>query len=329
MKAINERSIVRKIALEEHFDAPMIAREDYDGPVFARFPAEMKSRARAVAADLDSGRIAAMDAAGIDLMVLSQTAPGVQIEADAAKALRLAREANDYLAERIQRYPTRFAGFAHLALQDATAGADELERCVTELGFVGAMINGHTNGTYLDEEQFAPFWERVVALDVPVYLHPANPYEAPHVFRGRPELDAATWMWNCETSTHALRLVFAETFDRFPATLILGHMGETIPFYLWRLDSRARIFAPNLKRRPSEIIREHIVITTAGVCADAPLRCSVSDLGIDNVLFSVDYPYEDAKGAVDWIDQAQLTEEEHKKICHENAERILKIGIVA
>ena len=172
----NRRNRVMKIAIEEHFDSPGTAKEAYDGPIYAHFPPEVASNFQSIISDVDDGRIAAMDVDGIDFMVLSQTTPGVQIEKDAAKAARIAREANEFLAERIRRHPTRFGGFAHLALQDPEAAAEELERCVQDLGFVGAMINGHTHGAYLDEDQFAPFWERVVALDVPVYLHPADPY---------------------------------------------------------------------------------------------------------------------------------------------------------
>jgi 2,3-dihydroxybenzoate decarboxylase len=321
----NGSNRVRKIAIEEHFDSPGTAQEAYDGPIFAHFPVEVTRKIQSIISEVDDGRVAAMDSDGIDFMVLSQTTPGVQIEKDAVKATRLAREANDFLAERIQRHPTRFGGFAHLALQNPHGAADELERCVDELGFLGAMINGHTNGAYLDEDQFAPFWERVVALDVPVYLHPADPFDAPRVYHDRPQITGGVWAWNCETSAHALRLIMAGTFDRYPATLILGHMGETIPFYLWRIDSRGALMASDLKRKPSEIIRRHLVVTTSGVCSNAALRCTIDEMGIDRVLFSTDYPYEDSKFHVDWIDAAPLSDEERAKICHENATRILKL----
>ncbi len=324
----NRGTPVTKIAIEEHFDSPGTAREAYDGKIFAHFPVEATRKLQSVITDVDDGRVAAMDADGIDFMVLSQTTPGVQVEKDAAKAARLAREANDFLAERIQRHPARFGGFAHLALQDPSGAADELERCVRQLGFVGAMINGHTNGAYLDEDRFAPFWERVVALDVPVYLHPADPYDSPRVYHDRPEIAGGVWAWNCETSAHALRLLMGGTFERYPATLILGHMGETIPFYLWRIDSRAALIAPDLKLKPSEIIRRHLIVTTSGVCSDAALRCTIDEMGIDRVLFSTDYPYEDSKLHVDWIDSAPLSDDERSKICHENAIRILKLPSV-
>jgi 2,3-dihydroxybenzoate decarboxylase len=321
----NLRHAMLKIALEEHFDAPGMVAAGYDAADVARFPREARTRIRSLLEDLDDTRIATMDTCGIHVMVLSQTAPGVQAEKDAAKAARLAREANDYLAQRIARHPTRYIGFAHLALQDPRGAADELERCVRQLRFVGALINHHTNGEYLDDDRFAPFWERVVALDVPVYLHPADPYDLPHVYRGCPGLSGPVWTWNCETSAHALRLVFAGTFDRFPgAKLILGHMGETIPFYLWRLDSRFALMNPSAERKPSEIIRQHLYVTTSGVCSNAALRCSIDELGSDHVLFSTDYPYEDAQLAARWIEAAPLTDDERKNVCYENAQRILK-----
>jgi 2,3-dihydroxybenzoate decarboxylase len=324
---MTDRNRVMKIAIEEHFDSPGTAQEAYDAAIFSHFPVEATQKIQRIVSDVDDGRIAAMDSDGIDFMVLSQTTPGVQIEKDTAKATRLAREANDFLAERIRRHPARFGGFAHLALQDPMNAADELERCVRQLGFAGAMVNGHTNGAYLDEDRFAPFWERVVALDVPVYLHPADSYDAPRVYRDRPEIAGGVWAWNCETSAHALRLLMGGTFERYPATLILGHMGETIPFYLWRIDSRAALIAQRLK--PSEIIRRHLIVTTSGVCSNAALRCTIDEMGIDRVLFSTDYPYEDSKLHVDWIDSAPLSEGERAKICHENATRILKLQSVA
>ncbi len=321
------RKPTRKIGLEEHFAAPMLDAERYDGPIMAHFnPAGVK-KMESELADFDDERIPLMDATGIDVMVLSQTSPGVQVEKDAVKATRLAREANDYLAARIARHPRRFGGFAHLALQDPTGAADELQRCVEQLGFAGALINHHTLGEYLDADKFSVFWERVTALDVPVYLHPADPYDAPHVYQGVAALYGPAWTWNCETGAHALRLVFGGTFDRFPtAKLIVGHMGETIPFYLWRLDSRVPLVDPSFKGVPSEKVRKHLYVTTSGVCSSAALRCAIDEMGVDHVLFSTDYPMEDARIAADWIDSAPLTGEERAKVCHANAERILKLG---
>jgi 2,3-dihydroxybenzoate decarboxylase len=316
---------MQRLALEEHFEAPGIEREDYDGAIFRSFDATAAAIVHRRLNDFDDERLAMMDACGIAVTVLSQTAPGVQVERDAVKAVRLAREANDFLAERIRRHPTRYAGFAHLALQDPAAAADELQRCVEQLRFCGALINHHTLGEYLDADRFAIVWERASSLEVPIYLHPADPFDKPAVYQGSEGLKGPVWPWNCETSAHALRLIFAGTLDRFPgARLILGHMGETIPFYLWRLDSRAALVLPQMKRPPSQVVRERIVITTSGVCSNAALRCSIEEMGIDNVLFSTDYPYEDAQIAADWIDAAPLTDEERAKVCYANARRILK-----
>ena len=171
----------RKIALEEAFSAP--STEPYLEITMKVVAPEERPAFIRLLEDSDQ-RIAAMDAAGIDIFVLSQTSPGVQIEKDPAVAVQRAREANDYLQGQIEQHPDRYRGFAHLAMQDVQAACDELKRCVEELGFLGALINGNTNGVYLDDECYMPFWERVVELDVPVYIHPADPYMQPYVLEG-------------------------------------------------------------------------------------------------------------------------------------------------
>jgi 2,3-dihydroxybenzoate decarboxylase len=169
-----------------------------------------------------------MDGACVSVVVLSVSGPGVQAEPDASLAVKRAREANDLLAAEVQRRPDRYAGFAHLAMQDPSAAANELERCVRDLGFVGSMINGQTKGVYLDDPRRDPFWERMQALDVPLYLHPGESFRKPHVLEGCDELLKPVWEWTIETSSHFLRLVFAGVFDRFPRLkIVLGHMGET------------------------------------------------------------------------------------------------------
>jgi 2,3-dihydroxybenzoate decarboxylase len=316
---------MKKIALEEHFTTSELLpyaygpRSSMDGAGFGRFERRLL--------DFDDMRLEAMDKAGIELALLSVTTPGAQGEPDARLALTRAQKANDVLAAQIQKRPKRYAGFAHLPLQDPTAAADELARCVHEFDFRGAMINGHSNGHYLDEEIYFPFWERVQDLEVPIYLHPCDPYDMPHMYLGRPELLGATWSWTVETATHALPLVFGGTFDRFPKLkLILGHMGETLPYVLWRLDSRSRIqwrHGPGQDRMPSEIIRKNIAITTAGVCSHAALMCALEALGEDNVMFSVDYPYEDCGVAASFVETAPLSEPQRTKLCYGNAERLL------
>lgn len=316
---------MRKIALEEHFTTPelakYVARPTQSDSIFADIEKRL--------ADFDQLRLETMDKAGIDMAVLSVTTPGVQSEPDAKLAVGLARSANDLLAREVQKRPRRYAGFAHVAMQDAGAAADELQRAIKDLGFKGALINGQTGGHYLDEDRYLPFWERVQELDVPVYLHPGGLVDHPAMFANRPELNGPTWAWTVETATHALRLVFGGTFKRFPKLkVILGHMGETLPFLLWRFDSRAQLqvgreIAPG--SRPSDIIKRNIVITTAGVCAPGPLVEAIGALGEDSVMFSVDYPYEDTQVAADFIDSAPISEALRAKVCHGNAERLLRL----
>ena len=177
-------------------------------------------------------------------------------------------------------------------MQDPIAAADELERCVRHLGFCGAMINGHTNGVYSDDPAIDAFWARVEALGVPIYLHPADPPGPTSALAGCSSLKRAMWEWGVETASHALRLVFGGVFDRFPGvTIILGHLGETLPYLLWRFDSRAAIYGLRLQKPPSEYIRAHMVVTTSGMFAAEPLTCALNALGADRVMFSVDYPY--------------------------------------
>jgi 2,3-dihydroxybenzoate decarboxylase len=254
----------------------------------------------------------------------------VQVETDAPTAVRLARSANDYLHSQIELHPARYRGFAHLAMQDVGAAADELERCVGELGFLGALINGNTNGVYLDDERYFPFWERVLALDVPVYIHPADPFVAPHVLDGYPEMQGAVWGWSTDNSSHFLRMLFGGIFDRYPRlTVILGHMGETLPYFAWRIDGRYALTEQGqqhkLAKKPSDYFRSNLIVTTTGVCQDSALTCALAELGDDRVLFSVDYPYEEAKEASDWIDRAPIGRQQREKICYRNAQRVLHI----
>jgi 2,3-dihydroxybenzoate decarboxylase len=317
---------MNKIALEEHFSGPGF--EQYLAGVGGLFDPGVLAAIEARLPDFEQQRLAMMDAAGISIAVLSQTAPGVQQEPEAATAVDLARRSNDFLASRIAEHPYRFRGFAAVALQDVDAAIAELQRSVTELGFVGVLVNGNTCGHYLDEPQFDRFWSALTELQVPLYLHPGLLVDEPAMFAGRPELNGATWSWTCETASHALRLVFGGVFLRHPtATVILGHMGETLPFDLWRLDSRALTTTPGraMPKPPSQQIREHILITTSGVCSDAALRCSLTELGPDRVLFATDYPYEDAQIAADWIDRADIDGDVRQKVCWDNAAALFGI----
>jgi 2,3-dihydroxybenzoate decarboxylase len=316
----------RKIALEEHFTTPELGKKYVAKPTKSeKLFADIDRRL----IDFDQLRLETMDKASIDLAVLSVTTPGVQGEKDTKTAIRLARDANDLLAREVQKRPRRYAGFAHLPTQDASAAAAELERAVQQLGFKGALINGQTNGHYLDEDMYLPLWERVQDLDVPVYLHPGELPDHPAMFAGHPELDGPIWGWTADTGAHALRLVFAGTFKRFPKLkIILGHMGETLPYLLWRFDSRWPLeLGEDLPRDalPSATIKRHFVITTSGVCDPNSLADAIAALGEDSVMFSVDYPYEDTQTAAAFIESAPISEAVRAKVCHGNAERILRL----
>ena len=317
---------LKKIVLEEHFTTPSIA--PYATDVVKMVDPGFSEYVRPRLLDFDVLRLEDMDKNGIDVCVLSANSPGVQLETDTAKATENARAANDFLALQIDKHPTRFAGLAHLALQDPRAAAAELDRCVSSLGMKGALINGHTNGAYLDEEQFWPVWEKAEELGVPIYLHPADPPSVPANVAGYPEMFGPGFAWGAETSGHALRIIYGGIFDRFPkATLILGHMGEALPYWLWRLDSRYAMMRhrQEIAKKPSEYIRENVMITTAGVFSTAPLRCAIEALGSDRILFSVDYPYELTEQAVAFIESAPIDDADREKICHTNAERLLKL----
>jgi 2,3-dihydroxybenzoate decarboxylase len=213
-------------------------------------------------------------------------------------------------------------------MHDARTAAAELERCVRDLGFKGALVNGHTGGVYCDDPRYDALWEVVQALDVPFYLHPVGFHVVPHVFGGHPELEGAAWGWGVDTGTHALRMLFAGIFDRFPELkIVLGHMGEALPFLRWRFDSRFAVYTHGvrLERKPSDYFGRNILITTTGVCSDAALAGAIGEIGTDAVMFSVDYPYESIAVAADWIDAAPLDAATKAKICHDNAARLLKL----
>lgn len=317
----------RKIAIEEHFMAPDFI--DYWSKTAINISPAPFGKARDALQDFGEARLANMDRNNIEKAVLSLAGPGVQAEPQTVTAVRMARRCNEFLAEQISRRPQRYAGFAHLAMQDPAAAASELERCVTELGFCGAMINGQTNGAYLDDDRFSVFWERASDLQAAVYIHPNNPPDVPYMYHNHPELFGPVWSWTVETGNHALRLLFSGVFDRYPdARLVLGHMGETLPYQLWRFDSRWDISnrgGMTLEMKPSDYFRRNIYATTAGVCSDQPLRCAIDAMGADRVMFSVDYPFEKTDEAGSWIENAPLTDEERDLVCYRNAKTLLRL----
>jgi len=315
---------VKKIALEEHFLCPGFI--EYWNPTVASMPAAKRDNLLNLNTDFGEMRLASMDKAGISRAVLGLAGPGVQAERDVATAVRNAKSGNDFLAKEIQKRPDRYSGFAHLPMQDAKAAADELERCVKDLKFCGAMINGHTFGQYLDHPSLAPFWERADALNTLVYIHPTDPVSPAPVLEGHPGLRRATWEWTFETGSHALRLIFAGVFDRFPKARVgLGHMGETLPYLLWRFDSRTgpEFYDVGLKKPVSHYIKTNIEITTSGMCSAEPLNCAIAALGKDRIMFSADYPFERAEEAGHWLDAEKMDEAVRADIAYKNAERLL------
>src|SRR5689334_257855 len=319
--------MVKKIALEEHFLCPGFI--EYWNPTVAEMPAAKRQRLLDLNTDFGEVRLASMDKAGIERAVLGLAGPGVQAERDVATAIRNAKSANDFLAKEIQKRPDRYMGFAHLPMQDAKAAADELERCVKELKFSGAMINGHTNGQYLDHPSLHPFWERVEALDTLIYLHPADPVTPAPVLEGHKGLRRATWEWTFETGSHALRLIFGGVFDRFPrAKLGLGHLGETLPFLLWRFDSRAgpNFYAIKLGKPPSQYFKDNFIVTTSGMCSAEPLNCTIAALGHERVMFAADYPFESAQEAGAFMDEVAIAEPVRRAIAADNAAKYLGLS---
>lgn len=320
---------MRTIALEEHFLTNDLAH--YSDATRELAQPQIWAEAARRLTDLAEQRLADMDGAGVDVAVLSLTAPGIQAEPDPQVAVTRAAEVNDFLAGVIAANPSRFRGFAALPLQNPPAAAKELQRAVEQLGLCGALVNAHTLGVYLDAPPLRVVWERAEALDVPLYLHPANGFDTPHVITGHPELIGPMWSWGTDTATHALRMIFGGVFDDFPAAkLLLGHMGESLPYSLWRLDSRwdwHRHHGVDLALgHPSEYLRRNLYVTTSGVCDGPPLLCALAALGPEHVLFGTDYPYEDIGTATAFLAAAPIGDDDRAKISHRNAERLLHIA---
>lgn len=314
----------RVITLEEHF-----ATSDFRKGDGGAFQPDFAEWVAARIADVEERRLPEMDAFGIDVQVLSLTSPGVQGLTNADDAIPAARRSNDAIADVIARYPDRFAGFAALPTQDPGSAIAELKRVVLDLGFRGVMLNGQTNGRYLDDPEFEPLWDEIEALDVPVYLHPAFPSAPYSTLRDYPDLAGPVWGWGFETGSQALRLIAAGTFDRHPdARIILGHMGEGLPFTLGRLDDRWGVLQHRieLELAPSEYIKRNVFVTTAGVESNGPLLCTIDALGIDRVLFSVDYPYQSAETATAFLAAVPLTEGDKRKLAGGTAATVLKLS---
>jgi predicted TIM-barrel fold metal-dependent hydrolase len=324
---------MRTIAIEEHYTTPMY-RQSVPANEFRNFYLTSRSEQLghdivAELGDLGARRITAMDAAGIDVQVLSFGSPGPQgFGKDIA--IPMARDANDCLFETMKAHPGRFEGFAALPTADPAAAADELERCAGKLGLCGAMIHGHQQGEFLDERKYWPVFERAEALGVPIYLHPtlAHPGALGSYFKGYEELARAGWGFAVDTSCHFLRIVFAGVFDAYPRLkIILGHLGEGLPFAMHRLDDHTGRAAARrgLARRPLEYLRDNLLVTTSGNWYEPAFVCTLLALGADNILFAADWPYEANLTAAAFLAKISVSDGDREKIAHGNAERVLRI----
>src|SRR3954469_2782654 len=311
------------IALEEHYLDPDIKATFGEGDSTKAPPIAQRLD------DLGALRLKEMDEAGIDVQVISHGAPSVQ-KLDGETAVRLARQANDRLHAAVKANPKRFAGFACLPTADPKAATDELERCVKNLGFKGAMIHSHQQGEFLDAKKYWPMWAKAAELDVPIYLHPALPH--PQVvkayFEGYEELARAPWGFAVDTSCHFLRLVFSGLFDAYPKLkIILGHLGEMLPFAMHRLNDHSVAAAKRrgLKKQPIQYLRDNLVVTTSGNWFEPAFVCTLLALGADNIVFAIDWPYESNKAGMDFFRKLSLSDADKEKIAHLNAERLLKL----
>lgn len=335
---------IRRIATEEAFSLPEIAaalREVVRGPtssldkmlckgIYDPRPDDGYSRSGFLEGllDIEGQRLKQMDELGVSMHLLSLTAPGVQMF-DADTGTHLATLANDRLAEVVKGNPTRFAGLATFAPQDPARAAKEMERAIRTLGLNGFIINSHTNNEYLDLQKFWPILEAAEALDAAIYIHPRAPSDGMAAPFRDYRLDAAVWGYGMEVGTHAVRLMMSGTLDRFDKLkIVLGHMGEAVPFWLWRLDfmgAPGRGRSPN-KLKASEYFQRNFAITTSGVEDPIALKYCIDKIGLDRIMWAIDYPYQPTAPAVAWIDAAPLTDAEREKICHGNAERIFHIN---
>jgi len=339
---------IRKIATEEAFATPElvkawleIARTDplssLDVPtgILSIFndprPGSNQDRFRRQLLDLDTERLAEMDQAGVDVQLLSVTIPGVQMfKPDLANSMAVST--NDLLAAAISRHPGRFAGLACFAPQDPVQAPKEMERAINVLGLNGFILNSHTGNLYLDDPRFAPVLEAAQALDRPIYLHPRAPSNGMAAPFQDYSMGGSIWGFGVEAGTHAVRLILSGLFDRYPRLrIVLGHMGEALPFWMWRLDHMAARRAKDgrmkpLSLAPSEYFRRNFAVTTSGFEAPDVLDLTIKTAGIENVMWAIDYPYESSRDAVAFIESAPLDGDQRKSIFHRNAERLFHIA---
>jgi len=324
---------MRIIAIEEHFSTPLY-RQKVSTNEFRSF--YITARGEQIGhdivkelADLGESRLKFMDAHGVDVQVLSFTSPGAQ-GFGADEAIPMARDANERLHAAVKAHPTRFAGFAALPTAAPEATADELERCVRDLGFKGTMIHGHTQGSFLDDKKYWGIFERAQALDVPIYLHPTLPHPGAMkaYFEGYEEIARAGWGFGIDTSTHFLRILFAGVFDAYPKLkFILGHLGEGLPFAMHRLNDHTYRAAKRrgLKKTPLDYIRDNLVVTTSGNWFEPAFLCTLLAMGADNIIFAIDWPYEPNRAGMEFFHKLSISDGDREKIAHGNAERILRM----
>jgi predicted TIM-barrel fold metal-dependent hydrolase len=311
-----------KIAVEEHFRI-----EETRGSE-ARYPGSYWSGLSGKLLDVHGARLAEMDKTGIEIAVLSLNSNAIQGMFDTAKAVEVARRANDALAQAVAKRPDRFAAIAALPMQDPQAAADELKRCVRELKFKGALVNGFSQvgaadtAVYYDLPQYRPFWAEVERLGVPFYLHPRDQLPSRRqAYEGHPWLIGSPWGFAEETAIHALRLMGCGLFDEYPKLqIVLGHLGERIPYDLWRLDHRLRqVPGRPAKRTMSDYFHTNFHVTTSGHFCTQSLIHAILTVGADRVMFAVDYPFEDHVQGCTWFDAAEIAEADRTKIGRTNA----------
>ena len=306
----------RVIALEEHYSDPRF------GDLRQIQPARVVDRLL----DLEDLRLKEMDEGGIDIQVLSHAPPGAQA-LSVSDAVSLTHSANDFLHEAVKRHPTRYAAFASLPTIEPIAAADELERTVYNFGFKGAMVHGLTRGLFFDDKRFWPILERAQALDVPIYLHPATPHPAviQAYYADRPVLTRAGWGFGVECATQVMRMIVSGVFDAYPRLkIILGHLGEGLPFLLWRTDAILSRES-TLPRSVRDYFCGHFYVTTSGNFSGSALQCTLAELGADSIMFSVDWPWATNIEGISFIEGFSADDTVKKKILHQNAERLLRL----
>jgi predicted TIM-barrel fold metal-dependent hydrolase len=319
-----------KVTLEDHFaiEATLGDSQPFGTHVWG----ELRHRLL----DFQDQRLRLMDASGVEIMIASLNAPAIQGIVNAGRAAELARQANDVLAQEVAKRPDRFAGLAALPMQDPDLAIAELQRCIRDLGFKGALVNGYSQDSnrpiHYDLPQYRTFWRALATLDVPFYLHPRPPMPGVSpLCDGHPWLFGPTWSFHAETTLHALRLIGSGLFDELPRLkIILGHLGEGLPFYLWRIDNRNNWMKAShkyaAKKRVTDYVRSNFHITTSGHFSTPALIDSIAEIGADRVMYSVDYPFEDFSDAADWFDHAEISEADRTAIGRTNAIKLFKLG---